>query len=212
VVPNQMKCRFCHLLTLARAQATTLFVAALLFSWQFTLAEAQTRNPRWATSIEMEGVHNLFQVSPDLYRAAQITDQAIPLLAKAPFGIRTVVSLRYFHDDLRLLSPSTLTLSGIHYDRIASNAGHPEDGDVLRFLAIIATAPKPILIHCQHGADRTGFMSAIYRIVVQGWSKKEAMDELLNGDYGANRVLGRFTQYFIEHMDVSAIRQKAGLR
>lgn len=212
MVPNRIKCHFRHLLAFARARLTILFAAALLFFWQFTPVDAQTRNPRWATPIQMEGVHNFFQVSPDLYRAAQITDQAIPLLAKVPFGIKTVVSLRYFHDDLRMLSPGTLTFFGIHYDRIASNAGHPEEGDVLRFLAIIATAPKPILIHCQHGADRTGFMSAIYRIVVQGWTKKEAMDELFNGDYGANRVLGSFTQHFIEKMDVAAIRRKAGLR
>jgi protein tyrosine phosphatase (PTP) superfamily phosphohydrolase (DUF442 family) len=187
-----------------------LFVAALLFSWPFTPAEAQARNPRWATPIVLEGVHNFFQVSPDLYRAAQITDQAIPSLAKAPFGIRTVVSLRYWHDDLPLLG--TLTHSGIHYDSIPSNAGHPEEEDVVSFLAIIATAPKPILIHCQHGADRTGFMSAIYRIVVQGWTKKEAVDELLNGGYGANRVLGRSTRHFIEKMDVAAIRQRAGIQ
>jgi hypothetical protein len=54
-------------------------------------------------------------------------------------------------------------------------------------------------------------MSAIYRIVVQGWTKKEAVDELLNGGYGANRVLGRSTRYFIEKLDVAAISQRAGI-
>ena len=195
----------------AWAQRSTWFAIAMLCLSQFNLAEAQARNPRWAAPMVLEGVHNFFQISPDLYRAAQITDEAVPLLAKAPFGIKTVVSLRYWHDDLRLLSPGALTFSGIHYDRISSNAGHPEEADVVRFLAVIATAPKPILIHCQHGADRTGLMSAIYRIVVQGWTKKDAMDELLNGGYGANKVIGRFTQHFIDNLDVVAIKRKAGL-
>ncbi len=203
------KYQFRGLTSFAWMRASTLFVAALLSSWQFNPAEAQTRNPNWATPIALEGVHNFFQVSPDLYRAAQITDQAIPNLARAPFGIRTVVSLRYWHDDLRLLG--TLTSSGIHYDSIPSNAGHPEKEDVVSFLAIVATAPKPILVHCQHGADRTGFMSAIYRIVVQGWTKEEAIDELLNGGYGANRALGSFSRRFIEKMDVATIKRKAGL-
>lgn len=209
MVSSQMEYHSHNFGSFAWGRASTLFVATLLYLWQPTLVEAQARNPRWATPIALEGVQNFFQVSPDLYRAAQITDQAAPNLAKAPFGIRTVVSLRHWHDDLRLLG--TLTYYGIHYDSIPSNAGHPEEEDVVSFLAIIATAPKPILVHCQHGADRTGFMSAIYRIVVQGWSKDEAMNELLNGGYGANRALGSFTRHFIENLDVAAIRRKAGL-
>ena len=37
------------------------------------------------------------------------------------------------------------------------------------------------------------------------------MDELLNGGYGANKVIGRFTQHFIDNLDVAAIKRKAGL-
>ena len=33
----------------------------------------------------------------------------------------------------------------------------------------------PFLIHCQHGADRTGLMSAMYRILEQGWTPEDAL-------------------------------------
>ncbi len=40
--------------------------------------------------------------------------------------------------------------------------------------------PKaPFLLHCQMGADRTGYVSALYRICFQGWSVKKAKLETL---------------------------------
>ena len=31
-------------------------------------------------------------------------------------------------------------------------------------IKLIEQAPKPILIHCESGADRTGLVSALYRL------------------------------------------------
>jgi len=39
---------------------------------------------------------------------------------------------------------------------------------------IILTAPKPLLIHCKNGADRTGFASALALIVLQNASFQQA--------------------------------------
>lgn len=58
----------------------------------------------------------------------------------------------------------------------------------------IIAAPKPVLVHCQHGQDRTGLAIAAYRVSVQGWTKDRAMQEArvfgyrywLN--YGLNRT------------------------
>ena len=53
------------------------------------------------------------------------------------------------------------------------------------FLSIVSdTNNLPLLVHCQHGADRTGTMCAMYRIVKQGWSADEAIKELEEGGYG----------------------------
>ena len=36
----------------------------------------------------------------------------------------------------------------------------------------------PIFIHCAQGQDRTGYICAAYRVLVQGWTVEEAMEEL----------------------------------
>jgi tyrosine-protein phosphatase SIW14 len=36
---------------------------------------------------------------------------------------------------------------------------------------------RPVLVHCQHGEDRTGLVVAAYRVRVQGWTKQAAMAE-----------------------------------
>jgi hypothetical protein len=91
------------------------------------------------------------------------------------------------------------------------NAWHPNAKDVRMFLTTIANSPKPILVHCQHGADRTGFMVAIYRIVIEDWSKEAAECELLNGGYNASRFFAWFSRRFIDRMEVNSFRKRAGL-
>ena len=46
----------------------------------------------------------------------------------------------------------------------------------------------PIFVHCRHGADRTGMMSALYRIKHDGWSKQEAIDEMVHGGLGFHSI------------------------
>ena len=65
----------------------------------------------------------------------------------------------------------------------------------------------PFLVHCQHGADRTGLLIASYRIVIQGWSKEAALEELRSGGYGYHSIW-RNIPVFIEKMDVEAWREK----
>lgn len=52
------------------------------------------------------------------------------------------------------------------------------DEHVAKVLAIIEKAPKPVLISCRAGVDRTGIIAAAYRVLIQGMSSKEAIAEL----------------------------------
>jgi protein tyrosine/serine phosphatase len=38
-------------------------------------------------------------------------------------------------------------------------------------------APRPVLLHCRHGRERTGFIAAVYRMQVQGWTFEKAYQE-----------------------------------
>jgi protein tyrosine/serine phosphatase len=54
---------------------------------------------------------------------------------------------------------------------------------VADLLAIMRRAPKPLLVHCKSGADRTGLVSALYRFAIEGKGADEA-DRQLTVLYG----------------------------
>ena len=121
-------------------------------------------------------------------------------------GIRTVVNLRALHSDRDEIGKLPLG-----YEHISAKAWHAEDEDVIRFLKIVTNPEKqPIFVHCQHGADRTGTMTAVYRIVIQGWSKDNAIAEMTQGDFGFHTIWQNLVRY-VRELDVEKIRAGAGL-
>jgi protein tyrosine/serine phosphatase len=84
-------------------------------------------------------------------------------------------------------------------------AGEITDDKVIEALRIIKETDGPILIHCWHGSDRTGLVSAMYRIVFQGWTKEDAIDELTHGRYGHHTIYGNIPEY-IEKADIVKIK------
>jgi Tyrosine phosphatase family len=163
----------------------------------------------WASAIAAPGLPNLYRVDANLYRAAQPSPAGFELLATRPSlyagdrPIQTVVSLRAFHDDV---SPAPAP-AGLQLEQIRFMTWHPENEDVIRFLRIATTpALQPVLVHCQHGSDRTGTMVAIYRIAYEpGWSKAKAVDEMVNGGYGFHPLWQNLVRY-IDALDIDAIK------
>lgn len=158
-------------------------------------AAAASRPAAWATPLKMEGLPNLNRVTDTLYRGAQPSAKGMKNLEK--LGIKTVVNLRSLHSDRDELKGTSL-----QYVQIKFNTLHPEEEDVVRFLKL-ATDPKqfPVFVHCQHGADRTGMMVAFYRMVVQGWSKQEAVKEMTEGGFGFHSIW----QHIIKFIDDAEI-------
>jgi hypothetical protein len=68
----------------------------------------------------------------------------------------------------------------------------------------------PVLVHCLHGADRTGVMVAVYRVAVQGWSKEEAVREMTEGCYGFHAVYINLAPW-VRGLDIGKIRKEAGI-
>ncbi len=162
------------------------------------------RPASWAEPLSVKGVPNLHRVSAVLYRSAQPSENGMRELKK--LGVDTVVNLRSFHSDR-----DEIGTTGLGYEHIYMKAWHPEEKEVVRFLQIV-TNPKrqPVLVHCQHGADRTGTMCAIYRIVVEGWSKQEALREMTEGGFGYHAIWTNLPPW-IEKLDIDRIRKLAGL-
>lgn len=72
---------------------------------------------------------------------------------------------------------------------IPLNTGKITEQDLIRILTVIRDAPKPLLIHCWHGSDRTGCAVAAYRIVFENWSVEDAITELMKPEYGHHKAI-----------------------
>jgi len=167
------------------------------------------RPASWATPVEASpDLPNLHRVNSNLYRSAQPSregfgrlDTHVSLASGDP-PVRTVVSLRTSRDDAALVAES----SALRLEEISFKTWHPEDEDVVKFLRIATTpALQPVLVHCRHGSDRTGTMVAIYRIVIEGWTKSQATDEMIHGGFGFHPLWQNLVRY-IEALDIDAIR------
>lgn len=136
----------------------------------------------WAVKMEAEHLDNLHRVSQRLFRGEQPTAAGFSELRK--LGIKTIVNLRAFHTDDDEIQAAGLQ-DQLVLKRISFKTWHPEMEDIEAFLEIVTEpANDPIYLHCMHGSDRTGTMCAIYRIVVDGWDREAAIDEMVHGGFG----------------------------
>ncbi len=136
------------------------------------------RPSEWAQPLTLGGVPNLHQVDEGLYRSAQPSAEGMRSLEG--MGIRTILNLRHFHGDEEELAGTRL-----RGERVAMLPFWEREEDIARALRIMLDpSRRPLLLHCRDGADRTGLLCAIYRIVEQGWSREEAMREMREGGYG----------------------------
>jgi protein tyrosine/serine phosphatase len=162
------------------------------------------RPEAWAKPMQMKGVPNLHKVSDTVYRSAQPSAEGMRNLKVV--GIQTIVNLRSFHSDLNGIEDM-----GLSYEYIYMKAWHPEQEDAVRFLQIVTDPRRSrVLVHCQHGADRTGTMCALYRIAVQGWTKEEAVREMTQGGFGFHEIWENLPNWF-DSLDIEAIKKKAGI-
>lgn len=54
----------------------------------------------------------------------------------------------------------------------------PSRALMMQLINALETAPRPLLIHCNHGADRTSLAAALYEYLVAGKSAGEASQQL----------------------------------
>ena len=184
----------------------------LVFAWIFLsigtgMAQdsSSKRSSAAAQPINLEGVRNLYKISDDLYRSGQPTAEGLRNLEA--MGIKTILNLRCFHWD-RYFKFDEATCK---YEHIYFKAWQPEVQDVVQFLKIV-TDPRhaPVLVHCHRGSERAGTMVAVYRIVVQGWTKEEAIREMTEGGFGFNDYWSNLPRW-VQELDVNSIKEKAGI-
>ena len=159
------------------------------------------RPAEWATPLAVPELQNLYRVDANLYRSQQPTLDGL-IKAREQLGVKTVINLDAdFHSDDRIAGQARLQLK-----EVGVNSWHIEDEDVVYVLRTLHHRENgPFLLHCRHGADRTGVMTAMYRIVEQGWTKDQALEEMQHGGYGFHRIWKNMVRY-VRNVDVERIR------
>lgn len=159
--------------------------------------------------VRPNGVVSLVQVRPDVWRSGQPVGDEWGTLAA--LGVRHVVKLNFpeegsDNDAARFgievhqvsIQPST---KGVDFD-IFSRPSPEAMAELVAVAERIRDArgtEGAWLIHCQNGHDRTGLVVGLVRMVVDGWTPKQAWDEMLARGYhpelvGLDRAFHEFAE------------------
>lgn len=179
----------------------SLFLILILFFSGAAQPDIRVRPADWAQPVIGTDLHNLYKVSDEVYRSAQPDEEDFPILSQ--FGIKSILNLRHYHADEDEIEDAEFNLQ-----RLKLDATDIQDDELTKAMLIIDASPKPILVHCWHGSDRTGAVIATYRMVFQSWSKKKAIDEFINGGYGYHAVIFSNIEKLLENLDIHKIREK----
>jgi len=103
-------------------------------------------------------------IAGQLYRSAQPSPQEISEWHKR-YGIKTIINLRGARPKAdwyrkEKASAESLGIKLIDHEMSAHREVYSKESE--QILGILATAKRPILLHCRNGADRSGLVSAFY--------------------------------------------------
>ena len=130
-----------------------------------------TAHTAWADARDLPNFHT---VAPGIYRSAAPTPAGLKRLHA--MGVRTIIDLRY--SPVRQEKAEARAL-GFHWINLPMGSDPPTPRQVSTLIATLKRAPQePVLVHCQHGADRTGCMIGIWRVTQQGWTFPQAWAEM----------------------------------
>lgn len=124
---------------------------------------------------------NFHCITPgESYRSAQLDGNQLEYYIKRNH-IKSILNLRgssfdmqWYRDEIGMSAKYKVA----HYDVTLSASSEPTMDDVKKIIAIFNTAPRPILIHCKAGADRSGLVAAMWKVVVDKEPKSEARKQL----------------------------------
>jgi protein tyrosine/serine phosphatase len=126
-------------------------------------------------------IDNFFVVEKEkLYRSAQLGKHDLRRYIDQ-YKIKTIVNLRgtnkdkqWWRDEKQVVNEKSVS----HFDIAMTSTHLPKKEHLQQLLKIYDTAPKPILIHCQGGADRTGEAAACWVLDQQKKTREEALNQL----------------------------------
>ncbi len=121
----------------------------------------------------LPGLTHVGRVATGIYRGAMPRPEGYATLAK--MGVRSVINLRSRNEEKEQVEVHGMRSFGVPM----STFGDVNPEMVRKAVALMADpANQPVFVHCRQGRDRTGVVVAVYRMEIDGWSPKEAEEEM----------------------------------
>ncbi len=119
-------------------------------------------------------------VKGEFYRSAQPTGRDIERYARE-YGIKSIINLRggnaqdaWYNEEIATSEKLGIT----HIDFRMKASRELTNEQALELIALMRDAPKPLLIHCKSGADRSGLAAAFYVAAVAKLGEEPAERQL----------------------------------
>ena len=176
------------------------------------IAQRNLRNYYWVYGYAGKSPYpnypkNFHKVNKNLYRSGQPDkDEFFSLYTFN--GIRSVLNLRENNSDKDEINAINRNWNNaVTLYEIPLDTGKITEDDLYKILTVIRDAPKPLLIHCWHGSDRTGCAVAASRIIFENWSVEDAVSELMKPEYGHHKYIYTNIPELLRKADWKKIRK-----
>lgn len=139
----------------------------------------------WASYFLLYG--NFHKVDKDVYRSAQLFSHNLPYYIEK-HEIKSILNLRkirkaknkdWYIDEVSIAKE----LGVVRYDYPIGDREEASIAEMDKIVQIIKDAPKPLLIHCKAGADRTSLASALYLYALKHEDDAEREISILYGHF-----------------------------
>lgn len=161
-------------------------------------AESRDKRSTETPSVKVE-VDNFGKVTDFYYRGAQPKRDDYRRLAS--LGVKTIIDLR---DDPKNFARAAAEQSGLKYVNFPmSDHDYPPADTAEKFLKLVSNESLwPIYVHCAGGRHRTGVMTAVYRLTVEGWDMERAYREMKVYDFYTRWGHGEMKDFIYDYYRV----------
>jgi len=116
----------------------------------------------------------------EAYRSARLDGDKLEYYIKK-YNIKSIVNLLgehsrkpWYREEIQVCAQHNIK----HYDIHLSATHEPTEEDARKLVEIFQNAPRPVLIHCKGGSDRSGLVAAMWKVIVGKEPKSEARKQL----------------------------------
>ena len=127
-------------------------------------------------------ITNFRKINEWFYRGGQPREDEYGQLVD--LGVKTVICLRWNKKIIRR-EQEIVNEHDLEFVSIPLNYWRPpSQNEIEKFFSVLEdSSRRPVYLHCKHGSDRTGMLTAFYRIRLDGWSFEKAYEEMKNSGF-----------------------------